>query len=156
MSSAVQVRAMEGRDLERVVAIADALKDAPHWSRSVYAAALEPATVPQRLCLVAIVEDKSVAGFLVASVVGVQAEIESIAVAPEQQRRGIGRALLAAAMRELSRRGVAEVFLEVRASNQAARTLYRRAGFAECGRRTGYYADPPEDALVLRASFSGP
>jgi ribosomal-protein-alanine N-acetyltransferase len=42
------------------------------------------------------------------------------------------------------------VFLEVRESNTAARTLYERAGFEQSGRRESYYTNPPEDAILYR------
>ena len=41
-------------------------------------------------------------------------------------------------------------FLEVRASNAAAIQLYESAGFHRAGRRPDYYADPAEDAIVMR------
>ena len=49
----------------------------------------------------------------------------------------------------LPRHGIRLVFLEVRESNSAARFLYQRAGFETVGRRSGYYAHPVEDALVM-------
>lgn len=153
MSRDLRVRAMEPGDVARVAAIAQALKDAPHWQQAVYEAALQPGALPQRLCLVAAAGEE-LAGFLVAAAVAGQAEIESIAVAAECQRRGIGRALLEAGLRELNSRAVSEVFLEVRASNSAALGLYRAAGFGECGRRTGYYADPVDDAILLRMDLA--
>jgi ribosomal-protein-alanine N-acetyltransferase len=52
--------------------------------------------------------------------------------------------------KELSAAGVSEVILEVRASNAAAVGFYRALGFAENGRRARYYADPEEDALLMR------
>ena len=91
-----------------------------------------------------------VLGYVVALVVGPEAEIADLAVAPEARRRGIGRALLDRALSELERTGVRAVYLEVRESNQAARTLYESSGFDLVGRRRGYYRLPPEDALVLR------
>jgi ribosomal-protein-alanine N-acetyltransferase len=51
---------------------------------------------------------------------------------------------------ELSRADVREVLLEVRESNQAARAFYASLGFVDDGRRRGYYADPVEDAVLLR------
>jgi [ribosomal protein S18]-alanine N-acetyltransferase len=89
-------------------------------------------------------------GYVVALVVGPEAEIADLAVAPEARRRGIGRALLERALAELERAGVRAVYLEVRESNHAARTLYVTRGFDAVGRRRGYYRYPPEDALVLR------
>jgi ribosomal-protein-alanine N-acetyltransferase len=91
-----------------------------------------------------------VLGYVVALVVGPEAEIADFAVAPEARRLGIGRALLEGAIAELAAAAVRLVYLEVRESNQAARTLYASAGFSSVGRRRGYYRAPVEDALVLR------
>lgn len=154
MTAAVPIRPMLPADIDRVVAIAAALKDAPRWPRATYEAALQPEALPQRLCLVA-VSDAEPAGFLVAAVLAGQAEIESIAVAREHQRRGVGTALLAAAIRELRSRGAAEILLEVRACNATAVSLYRAAGFTECGRRRAYYSDPVDDAILLRLALAG-
>lgn len=89
-------------------------------------------------------------GYVVALVVGVEAEIADLAVAPEARRAGVGRALLERALAELRDASVRTVFLEVRESNVAARTLYESTGFDSIGRRRGYYRSPVEDALVLR------
>jgi [ribosomal protein S18]-alanine N-acetyltransferase len=89
-------------------------------------------------------------GYVVALVVGMEAEIADLAVAPEARRLGIGRALLERVVAELGTAAVRTVYLEVRESNQAARTLYESNGFESVGRRRGYYRSPVEDALVLR------
>ena len=91
-----------------------------------------------------------VLGYVVALVVGPEAEIADLAVAPDARRLGIGRALLAQIIAEVATAGVRTVYLEVRESNHAARTLYASDGFAPVGRRRGYYRTPVEDALVLR------
>lgn len=88
-------------------------------------------------------------GFVLARVAADEAEILTLAVAPEARRRGHGAALLAAAMAQAVARGAAAMFLEVSERNAAAGALYVRAGFAEAGRRRRYYADGA-DALVLR------
>ena len=89
-------------------------------------------------------------GYVVALVMGPEAEIADLAVAPRARRRGVGRALLGRVLAELGEAGVRTVYLEVRESNQAARTLYEANGFGSIGRRRGYYRQPVEDALVLR------
>jgi ribosomal-protein-alanine N-acetyltransferase len=145
-----RIRPMTPADLDRVMEIAGSLKDAPHWPLAVYQAALHPQSVPRRIALVA--EDAvtgGLVGFAVASVVGAQAELESIAVAAEGQRRGMGAGLLAVLVEELKRSQVDELLLEVRASNGQALEFYRRRGFSQSGRRPRYYADPVEDALLL-------
>ena len=89
-------------------------------------------------------------GYVVALVAGSEAEIADLAVAPEARRLGVGRALLQRILSELEVAAVQTVYLEVRESNQAARTLYETSGFGSVGRRRGYYRSPIEDALVLR------
>jgi len=96
----------------------------------------------------------SVLGYVVAWFVADQGEIANIAVAPDQRGRGVGRALLDAALGEAAARGIAAVFLEVRDSNQRARELYASRGFEEVGRRRRYYRRPVEDAIVLRRTLS--
>lgn len=91
-----------------------------------------------------------VAGYGLARWVTSTGEIMNLAVAPEHRRRGLARRLLESLLDGLVARGVQEVFLEVRASNQAAQALYLNRGFQVAGMRPAYYRKPTEDALVLR------
>lgn len=91
-----------------------------------------------------------VLGYVVAWFVADEGEIANLAVAPEGWGRGIGRALLDAALAEATQRGIESVYLEVRDSNARARRLYQSRGFEEVGRRSKYYRRPLEDAIVLR------
>jgi ribosomal-protein-alanine N-acetyltransferase len=92
-------------------------------------------------------------GMILVRVAGDEAEVLTLAVAQPAQRRGVGAALLDAAMAEAAARGAVAIFLEVSVGNEAARKLYARAGFTEVGRRARYYADGA-DALVLRSPLS--
>lgn len=76
-----------------------------------------------------------------------EAELQRIAVPAGARGQGLGGRLLAEGLRRLRRAGDSACFLEVRASNLAARRLYERAGFTLVGRRRSYYADG-EDALL--------
>ena len=78
-----------------------------------------------------------------------EAQITNIAVHPEQRRRGYGRGLLRGLIEEGMRQGCTEFSLEVRASNQAAISLYERDGYAIAGRRPRFYRNPTEDAFVM-------
>ena len=149
MTAAARVRRMVAADLVRVMEIAAELKDAPQWTEAVYAALLEPGGAVRRIALAAECLG-GVEGFAVASVVGSEAELETIAVAGARQRLGVGTQLVEALADELRAAGVRELFLEVRESNQRALAFYRRMGFAESGRRPRYYADPVEDAVLER------
>lgn len=79
-----------------------------------------------------------------------EGDIQTIAVAPHARRHGLGRALMNALIGEARKRGVGEVFLEVRADNPGAQTLYRTLGFEEIGVRPKYYQPDGVDALVMR------
>ncbi len=91
-------------------------------------------------------------GFLLARDLVAEVEILSLAVLPAARRRGLARALLAALARQAGQSGRQRVILEVAEDNAAARAFYAAAGFAEDGRRPGYYrraGGPPVDALLL-------
>jgi len=151
------IRPMQEADLARVLEIAKALPHAPHWPPDVYQRALDPTALPRRIALVAeephldeaLHGGQMVAGFAVASVIPPQAEIETIAVVSDGQRRGVGRLLLSAILQELRRAGVTEVLLEARVSNLPALGLYTAFGFDRTGVRPRYYADPEEDAVLM-------
>jgi len=77
------------------------------------------------------------------------AMIQNLVVHPEYRRRGVAAHMLLTGLQEAYRRGGRRALLEVRPSNQAARRLYYSLGFEQTGRKPGYYAIPPEDAIVL-------
>jgi [ribosomal protein S18]-alanine N-acetyltransferase len=91
-------------------------------------------------------------GMLMGRIAADEAEVLTLAVVPTARRQGIGAALLQEAMAVAAQRGGAVVFLEVATNNLAALALYRRAGFAEVGRRRRYYGDG-SDALVMRVAL---
>jgi ribosomal-protein-alanine N-acetyltransferase len=95
-------------------------------------------------------------GFILARVAAGEAEVLTLAVSPQARRFGTGTELVLAAAAHAHRIGAQTLFLEVAASNLAARTLYRRIGFVEAGLRKGYYTagrERPEDALILRSNL---
>ncbi len=79
-----------------------------------------------------------------------EGEITTIAARGDARRRGVGSSLLAAALQRPASKGVRAVYLEVRASNEAAKKCYEKAGFSPVGRRKNYYECPKEDALLYR------
>ncbi|WP_054953346.1 GNAT family N-acetyltransferase [Flaviflexus massiliensis] len=77
---------------------------------------------------------------------GIEAELLTISVRPERRREGLATRLIT---QLLTHAGKAEAcFLEVRASDRGARSLYEGLGFVEVGRRKRYYRD--DDAVVMR------
>ena len=80
-------------------------------------------------------------GFALGRAIAGEAELLTIAVSPEMQGRGIGRKLLECFEDAARQRGAGTAFLEVSQANHPAVALYRACGYAEAGRRTGYYRD---------------
>ena len=80
-------------------------------------------------------------------------ELCNIAVDASSRRCGAGRALVRAVADEAKRRGYGAVYLEVRASNAAAISLYEDVGFVLVGNRKNYYRAPREDALLYNYYF---
>ncbi|WP_336818384.1 MULTISPECIES: ribosomal protein S18-alanine N-acetyltransferase [unclassified Cedecea] len=95
--------------------------------------------------------DGKLAAFAVTQVILDEATLFNIAVDPAYQRQGLGKALLEHLIVELEKRDVFTLWLEVRASNVAARTLYESLGFNEATVRRNYYPakEGREDAIVM-------
>jgi tRNA threonylcarbamoyladenosine biosynthesis protein TsaB len=155
----ISVRRMASEDLERVMEIATKTPRAPVWARQAYVSAIDPIdpihpfdpeAQASRVAIVANDAAGDLAGFAIARITTPEAELESIVVAIPHQRCGVGVALFAALKSELLSQGAAELMLEVRESNRTALAFYRSLGFAEEGRRPRYYADPVEDAVLMR------
>ncbi|HSW50909.1 MAG TPA: GNAT family N-acetyltransferase [Bryobacteraceae bacterium] len=133
----VAVREAGREDLERIAAIQAASPEASSWA---------PENYLGHQCLVAVSHGR-VAGFVAyRRVADGEFEILNLAVATESRRQGVAAALVGEALAGI--RG--SVFLEVRASNLAARNLYEKFGFSLSGLRRDYYTDPPEDGIVMR------
>ncbi|WP_448810934.1 ribosomal protein S18-alanine N-acetyltransferase [Agromyces bauzanensis] len=96
--------------------------------------------------------DRRLAGYagLLAPSGGDQGDIQTIAVAPFARGIGLGRGLMHALITQARRRHLTELFLEVRADNPIARTLYESLGFEQTGIRRGYYQPDGVDAISMR------
>lgn len=79
-----------------------------------------------------------------------EADVMNVAVSPDFRRQGIGESLMIALGEALAQKGIETLTLEVRASNEAAISLYTHLGYEQVGRRPNYYVDPREDALIMR------
>jgi len=141
----VTVRPATPLDLEDIEAIERQSFGDP-WSLESFRASLARSFVR-----INVAEDVAgVAGYSVVWMAGEECELANLAVEPTRRGEGIGAFLLDAAMVQAATEKVQVMFLEVRASNEPAKALYARRGFTEVGRRTRYYKNPEEDALVLR------
>lgn len=143
------VRSATLQDLDAIFNIEQVAQAYP-WSRSNLQASME---ANDQIFLMTY--DKQVAGYIIFCICLDEAEILNFAIHPNSHRQGLGRQLLEYGMQQMSKRGVKKVFLEVRYSNQAAISLYQRAGFKQFSIRKGYYTNGKqrEDALLFCFDF---
>ncbi|GGP24111.1 ribosomal protein S18-alanine N-acetyltransferase [Silvimonas iriomotensis] len=140
----MKIRKLHHSDLDAVLALDSQTNPHPwalgHWHDS----------LDNHTCLV--MEDGGeVIAFAISSLVIDEAELLLIAVAPWLQGQGLGRQMLQALIDNLCQRNAAQLFLEVREGNTAARALYEKLGGKVSGRRKGYYPLPGgarEDAVL--------
>lgn len=97
-------------------------------------------------------------GYAVLATLYDEGHLLNLCVRPDSRGHGLARQLLAVLLADARERQLQRMVLEVRVSNQAARTLYLSEGFEEVGKRPGYYPDGAnrEDALVLALALAGP
>ena len=79
-----------------------------------------------------------------------EAEILKLSVAESARKKGVGSQILDFVLNYCSTKGVKNCFLELRASNTAARNLYEKRGFFRIGSRKNYYDEPVEDAILMQ------
>lgn len=92
-------------------------------------------------------------GFLVALHLVPEWELENIVVATSARRQGLGKRLLRFLLAAARETNSQSVFLEVRESNAAARSLYEKMGFEQTGSRKAYYTNPVEAAVLYRLTL---
>jgi len=97
-------------------------------------------------------------GFVMAWAAAGDAELLTVAVAPEARRKGVGASLVTSAGVAALVRGAVSMHLEVAEDNTAARALYAKLGYQEAGRRSAYYGGPAGsvDAIVMRRTLPRP
>lgn len=120
------------------------------WGEASFRSALTiPGTIAQFLS-----HQNNPVGFALYRQMQEEAEILTFCVLPEFQRCGFGELLLKSGIDHFKTAKVRAIFLEVNSTNSSAIQLYKKAGFAQIGRRKGYYAGAGErqDALILKLS----
>ena len=94
-------------------------------------------------------ETAPIAGYIVARETAGELHINNVAVRAEFRRRGIGATLLNQVLDEARQRKANAAFLEVRSTNHVAQALYEKCGFRAIAKRSNYYSEPSEDAVVM-------
>ena len=148
---AQSVRPFRTADADAVAQLAASSPQAAQWPESSYAQLL--ASGYKAWVSVAPAGERpepgAITGFLISRAIPPDAEILNLAVAPQDRRRGVGGALLGAALSAFGSVEVRRVFLEVRASNGPAISFYKKHLFRGTGVRPGYYQNPVEDAIQM-------
>ena len=145
------MRDMTLSDVAAVCAIEQQVQSQP-WTQGNFSDALRSGY----RCLVDEIDSEIVSYAVLMPVVD-EAELLTIAVAPSQQRNGLGGLMLRAIIASAAAQELRKIFLEVRVSNAVAIALYRASGFVEIGLRRGYYqnAEGREDALLMACELIG-
>ena len=143
----VRITPMRRRHLRGVLRIEHQVYPRP-WSVGLFMSELALRT--SRAYLVARV-GPNVVGYAGLLLVGDEGHVTTVAVEPTWHRHKIGSRLLLQLTRDAIARGAAALTLEVRVSNEAAKAMYARFGYAPAGVRKGYYVETGEDALIMWA-----
>lgn len=143
--SELTLRRATPADLDAIYPIETACFGALCWSRDTVQQELERHTY-----LVLVDEDGAVRGYGGLSVSAPQGDIQTIALVPEIRGAGNGRRMMNALLDAAAERGVEQLFLEARADNPVARTLYNSLGFVDIALRENYYQPGNVDAVIMR------
>ena len=153
----IEIEGMTEHDLLEVVEIEEQSR-LSRWGWAAYYAELQG--INRSLMLVARINSgdaespvKAVVGYIVARSSGQELHINNVAVRHEFRGRGIGKGLLTRILAQGKRLGATAAFLELRAGNSIAHSLYEKAGFVPVGKRRNYYSDPVEDAVTMTAQL---
>jgi ribosomal-protein-alanine N-acetyltransferase len=138
---------MREADLPEVLSIENSSFPNP-WRESTFRGEILNQSISFPMVIVHSLQRK-VIGYVIFWKVFEDVQINNIAVHPEFRRLGIGRVVLEYVIDQVRRDGAKFITLEVRPSNTAALTLYKKLGFKPLSIRKGYYANPNEDAYVL-------
>lgn len=141
---AVIVRPLAELDLGSVLEIEASAPEAAQWSQKDYLSLLRAGSQGWIAA-----EQGRVLGFVFMRKVADEVEILNLAVAPASRRKGVASLLLSEVLSWAKENWVANIHLEVRASNSAARKFYEAHGFRQHGGRPNYYSDPRDDAILL-------
>jgi ribosomal-protein-alanine N-acetyltransferase len=142
------VRAIRPDDSGGVVAVTGESPEAAQWTPEMFRN-----EIPGERGWVA-EERGEIVGFLVARMLGEEAEILNLAVTAKARRKGIATKLLVRASDEMTRAGAQSCFLEVRESNVVAKAFYTKMGFGAIGTRPRYYQQPEEGALCMEKKLT--
>lgn len=147
------IRELLEQDLPDVVGIENISFTTP-WSEILF---FNEIYKQRSIAKVAIMEEagsaQRVVGYICADYVADEGHILNLAVHPDFRKKGIAKILVKNVLEDLEKTDCRFLYLEVRASNVAAKKLYEGFGFVIVGTRKKYYNKPEEDAVIMRLAF---
>jgi ribosomal-protein-alanine N-acetyltransferase len=141
------IRRMREDDLPAVRAI-EGLSFSNPWTDNTFRGEIQNTPVSSPLVVVRR-PGEEVVGYIIYWQIRDDVQVNNIAVHPECRGLGLGEAMMRFAIAKVRAAGAEFMTLEVRQSNVAAVTLYKKLGFEVLGTRKNYYTKPDEDAYVL-------
>ena len=145
---AFEYRHATSEDLQAIFQIEESVMPTP-WSMKSFQEAFDS----NYSLIMVVTDDNTVCCFSVLYITAPEAELPDIVIDTKYQGMGLGRGLLEYTISEAKNRDVDTIFLEVRVSNTAARTLYNHFEFEEIGKRKYFYSNPVEDAICMSKSL---
>ena len=143
----LEIRPMTTADLSAVLEIEKALFPIDAWTDVLFLAELAEVSISRDVSVAIL--DSQLVGYASFRYVGKQGDVNTVAVASDQQGKGIGSALMDWLESQAVLRNVREIFLEVRSDNEAAIKMYATRGYERIDIRRNYYGNTI-DANIMR------
>jgi ribosomal-protein-alanine acetyltransferase len=148
----LRLRRLLPQDVERVKEIEMSWPLLSHWNIEIYRRVANGTENAEGFVALGmqLSGEERVVGFLIFRATHPDTEILNVAIDAECARQHVGTRLLHYMETLMVGRGVKNIYLEVRPSNDSARAFYLKEGFTEIGRRKNYYGAPTEDAILMK------
>jgi [ribosomal protein S18]-alanine N-acetyltransferase len=143
----LEIRPMKHSDLTEVLKLEKALFPIDAWSEELFLAELSEVSISRDVSVAVL--DSQIVGYASFRYVGKQGDVNTVAVASDQQGKGIGTALMDWLESQAVLRNVREIFLDVRSDNEPAIKMYAARGYERIDIRRNYYGNAI-DANVMR------
>lgn len=148
----VIIRPMNASDIEQIVEIEKICFPSP-WSAYAFECELNDNQFANYVVVTLAEDEGKILGYGGVWAIIDEGHITNIAVLPEYRGRKLGEIIMFNLIQMVIAKNVERITLEVRASNEAAKNLYKKFGFKTEGIRRGYYKEPREDALIMWANL---
>jgi len=141
----MKIRNLKYKDLNQVLKIETEAYGEDHWSRDIFYSELDKKNNYNRV----IIDDNEITGFLISSYLFEEAELLSIAVSQKYRGKGISKLLMKDFLNFCKFNGIEKIFLEVKKTNNIAKSLYTSLGFKKISERKKYYSDGTDAEIML-------